>query len=102
VIARAMVTLEKESGELDVPFRDMVSGTLDLYFGTMNKGYPIFYDYARLLNQLIVDWYYLSLEFPIVYQGTEVDQDMVDELRDHVHLGGHVPFHHDGTGSSES
>lgn len=81
VIAKAMKILEGAVSELGVPFRELVSGTLDLYFKTrMKRGYPVFYDYKRVLKLLIPDWYYSGMTVSLAKPRDDIDEDMIDEL----------------------
>mgnify|MGYP003680255625 CR=1 FL=1 len=76
-----MKLLEEAANELGVPFKDLVSGTLDLYFNTrLKRGYPVFYDYSRDLKSLIPQWYYSDLEIEISKPTDSISDDMIDEL----------------------
>ena len=83
VIAEAITLIEGKAEELGTSFREMVAGTLDLYLTTrMKRNFPIFYEYKRLLNVLIPEWYYSDFEYDIKTIKDDHDNELLDELVD--------------------
>jgi hypothetical protein len=81
VLVDAMKILEDSTKELEINFRELVSGTLDLYFKTrMSRNFPIFYEYKRLLDVLIHEWYYSTVEYDIEKIKDEHDDELLIEL----------------------